>query len=877
MALIVKDRVKETSTTTGTGSYTLAGAASGFQSFADALADGDTTWYGIEDGTNWEVGLGTWDESAGTLARTTVYSSSNSGSAVNWGAGSKNVFMTLPASRKSTLTVYPTIDDLPLTGDVLEGDQAYVSGNNRLYLYNGSGWYNIALVNTTPTVSGNNANYTLATDGTATVVTMAGTDAEGIPLTWSATTSGDTSAAIVTSLANVFTITPSTDTANAGTLTVAFKASDGVNVGSSSSDFLLAFVSAYWPNVEFLAEANSTDGTDDSIYIDRSSNAHSVTVTGGTPSQQAFHPYLDNWSVEFDGNGDYLTAASDSSLQLGSESNWTIEMWVQLVSTPSDFDVILGKGASGTFEYFIEGFSDRTIDFLYSSNGSPWTGQHQITPVIDLGEWYHLAVVRDGASLKSYVNGVEYFSGSAGNIYIGSGLLGVGGYSSGAQDPNVILSNVRIVKGTSVYTSAFTPSTTPLTDVSGTSLLTCNANRFIDTSSNDHTITVNGNPKVSAYNPFGQESEYSVADNKGSVFFDNAGGLDVASSTDLGTGDFTIQGWLYLNAASGTQMIISNRGDSGSIFLGTTGTELYPYIGGSYATSGAGLRAYEWTHFALCRTSGSIETYVNGVKYRTDSKSNDLFGSSGYKIGNGDVGQMNGYIADLQVASTAKYTGASHTIPTAPVGNTDADLYLPMDNAGIFDKTGVNTIELVNNAESDTAITKFASSSLKFASANDYIIVERAINTSSDDLTIEGWFYFDFTNSNVYFAGHNTTYAANNNMFQLGLASGKPSWWIGGSAAFSASALSVDTWYHLAFVKEGNDYEIFVDGTSVRTFTNSNSINSYGWRLGNSYDGASQGFTGNIENFQILSGVAKYTANFTPPTSTQGRTNQVVS
>ena len=249
MALVVKDRVKETTTTTGTGSYTLAGAASGFQSFADALADGDTTWYGVEDGTYWEVGLGTWDESAGTLARTTVYASSNSGSAVNWGAGSKNVFMTLPASRKSTLTVYPTINDLPLTGDVLEGDQAYVSGNNRLYLYNGSGWYNIALVNTTPTVSGNNASYDLASDGTATTVTMTGTDAEGIPITWSATTSGDTNAATVTNSANVFTITPSTNTAHAGTIVVTFRASDGVNIGSSSSDFVLVFSSPYWKNV----------------------------------------------------------------------------------------------------------------------------------------------------------------------------------------------------------------------------------------------------------------------------------------------------------------------------------------------------------------------------------------------------------------------------------------------------------------------------------------------------------------------------------------------------------------------------------------------------------------------------------------------------
>lgn len=85
MAFVLKDRVKETSTTTGTGNFTLAGAVDGFQSFTDALANADTTYYVIENGTDWETGLGTWTESGAVLARTTVYESSNSGNAVDWG------------------------------------------------------------------------------------------------------------------------------------------------------------------------------------------------------------------------------------------------------------------------------------------------------------------------------------------------------------------------------------------------------------------------------------------------------------------------------------------------------------------------------------------------------------------------------------------------------------------------------------------------------------------------------------------------------------------------------------------------------------------------------------------------------------------------
>lgn len=97
MALILADRVQETTTTTGTGTVTLEGAASGFQSFA-AIGNGNSTYYTITGGSEWEVGIGTYTSSGTTLSRTTVLSSSNSGSLVNFSAGSKNVFVTYPSA-----------------------------------------------------------------------------------------------------------------------------------------------------------------------------------------------------------------------------------------------------------------------------------------------------------------------------------------------------------------------------------------------------------------------------------------------------------------------------------------------------------------------------------------------------------------------------------------------------------------------------------------------------------------------------------------------------------------------------------------------------------------------------------------------------------
>jgi len=98
MALVVKDRVQETSTTTGTGTFTLAGAVSGFQSFS-VIGNANTTYYAIVGGTEFEVGLGTYTASGTTLSRDTILESSNGGTAVNFSAGTKNVFVTYPAER----------------------------------------------------------------------------------------------------------------------------------------------------------------------------------------------------------------------------------------------------------------------------------------------------------------------------------------------------------------------------------------------------------------------------------------------------------------------------------------------------------------------------------------------------------------------------------------------------------------------------------------------------------------------------------------------------------------------------------------------------------------------------------------------------------
>ena len=99
MAFIVADRVKETTATSGTGAYALGGAATGFQAFSVVTSNTDTVYYAVSDNVYWEVGVGTYASSGNSITRTTILASSNSGSAVNWGVGTKDIFLTYPAEK----------------------------------------------------------------------------------------------------------------------------------------------------------------------------------------------------------------------------------------------------------------------------------------------------------------------------------------------------------------------------------------------------------------------------------------------------------------------------------------------------------------------------------------------------------------------------------------------------------------------------------------------------------------------------------------------------------------------------------------------------------------------------------------------------------
>jgi hypothetical protein len=174
MALIQADRVKENSSTTGTGNFALGGAAAGFRTFADGVGVSNTCYYVITDDSSYEVGLGTLNASA-TLARTTVITSSNSNNAVDWSAGSKSVFTTYPGPKAVILDSNNELNlgsALGVAGNVSVGGTFQVTGEFNLTDISASGTLDVAGETNlaTATITGNvSANGTLDVSGNGSV------------------------------------------------------------------------------------------------------------------------------------------------------------------------------------------------------------------------------------------------------------------------------------------------------------------------------------------------------------------------------------------------------------------------------------------------------------------------------------------------------------------------------------------------------------------------------------------------------------------------------------------------------------------------------------------------------------------------------------
>ena len=795
------------------------------------------------------------------------------------------------------------------------GDQALVQSNNNLYMYSGSGWYKIATIqNDAPSaITGVDGSYTLALDGTATTITAVSTDPEGFALTWSYTASGLGSIATVSQVDNVFTVTPSTDAANAGSFTLTISATDGINGAVSTiPSFTLSFIVT---NSRYTAlSVRATNTGSNQTFDDASTSNHTITASDATAS--TFSPYrAGGYSAYFDNPTvwSYLrlpdttldNICNDTTASAIATHVTTIEAWVYPLSRRDSFSSINGSGScifTKGYTWFNLGIDhDGYVQCYHMSGGSGnqsgagYTENNIITSnTVPLNAWTHVAAVIENSQVKVYVNGVlgasgtwnglhDYASGSSRESSIGAGVTS----NNGPRRFDGYICDFRI-SDNARYTSNFTQSTEFLTVDSDTDFLLGNLPYFKDQSASNHAITVTGNVSLKPKSVF-DNSPYSEASHGASAYFDGTGDyLDVGSSgiANFGIGDFTIEFWINstdANAlASGASNIINPISSTGSGYWGLMFQNGKLRWNNSYnvanlwEVNASTILNGSFNHIAVVRNSGAFSIYFNGVAQSaasgTFTDTTNYSGDTGVRIGSGNANDFVGTLSDLRIVSSAVYT-ANFTPPTAPLTAVTNTKFLLNPETSISDLSQRNAIKCVGDAATSTTQVKFAGTkSIAFDGTGDYLQTTLSDKILTSQFTVEGWVRMSTVGGpeGVFHLGAS---AFPSNIDGLGIFTRSSTYsynwgfFCNGTQVNSSTAPSAGVWYHLALVRDSNNLvTMYLDGNSLVTSTQSGSIAGDILTIGGYYN-SSYIWNGNIQDFRITKGLARYTSNFTPPTA----------
>ena len=643
-------------------------------------------------------------------------------------------------------------------------------------------------------------------------------------------------------------------------------------------------------NNVLLIHADGTNNQNNHHFLDSSNNNFTITRANNA-TQGTFSPFSQTgWSGYFDGSS-YLNAGTTASnfLCTGSANGITatFEAWVNPTAYNTGasmwmFSPVQSKGAT----YFNFGVASGKVRFYWYDGGYN-NVESTSTSDVPLNTWTHIAVTISGSTIKIYVNGVLNTTSATYTGVSAAGLNQNDNIGVEANQPTYFsgyISNYRL-NNTVVYSSAFTPSTTSLTAISGTRLLTCQSNRFIDNSTNAFAITVTGTPTIQAFSPFAPTVAYSTANVGGSGYFDGTGDyLNIATSTafGFGTGDFTIEFWTLwggtlnsLNGGTFIELRSAVASEATVIYISTSGVISF-YDGPANVEVSSGVTiTKQWTHIAVARASGVWRIFVNGTLAASRTSSSDLGSTKPCLIGqgiNGSTTAYNGYISNLRVVKgTAVYTSA-FTPPTAPLTNiANTSLLCNFTNAGIFDQTAKNILETVGDAKVSTAQYKYGTGSMYFDGSGDYLTVRDnpMMQMGSGNFTIEFWWY---PNS---IAGYQTPYDKGYNgssglVLQTGNGDGRIIVYASGSAVVTSNtAVTVNNWTHMALVRNSTSLTLYQNGVSVGSATNStNFSNTSITGIGGNVSGAiGYPINGYIDDLRITKGYARYTSTFTPPTS----------
>jgi hypothetical protein len=650
-------------------------------------------------------------------------------------------------------------------------------------------------------------------------------------------------------------------------------------------------IDTYQPYNTLLVHADGTNGANNGVFIDSSTLNNTITKTGST-TQGTFSPFsTTGWSNYYPTTSDYTYFSDDTAGNFGT-GDFTVECWLYGVNDP---------GTTSGYNLIFPNTTTNTWGLLTYNYQLIWHQQGAGTPtggVVPLNRWTHLAAVRISSVTTIYVNGVNVGSAADTTNYSTTGTTLSIGPSNGGTG-GFYLSNVRIVKGTGIYTANFTPTTTALTAIANTTFLSNQSNRFIDNSSSPNALTIVGAPKVQPFSPFNPTSAYSNTSVSGSILtgITSSDGLTIpySTSTSRFTGDFTVECWFYMNNTTGTQTIFTQRTTSYVPFLVwvASGT-LTLYMSSTNASwdiiNGQTLGTIvpnQWYHYALVRSGSSIKSYLNGAVVGAGATSSATLDSStlGLRIGctSSATEYFNGYISNVRMVNgTAVYTSA-FTPPTAPLtAITSTTFLLNATNGGIIDSAQKIDLSTYGNAVISTTQSKFGGGSIFLGGSANVSYVRAPSNplldlsTGAPNFTVECWFYTANNTAQVPIVSKDWSESITNPSYGI---------YLGGTATtlvymiadgttgsisnyYIYTGIAINTWYHVALVRNGSNMLSFLNGVLANTQTISITSKDAGktFNIGTS-DSTGSYFNGYIDEVRITKGIARYTSNFTPQTT----------
>jgi hypothetical protein len=429
--------------------------------------------------------------------------------------------------------------------------------------------------------------------------------------------------------------------------------------------------------------------------------ASTITVTGPVPTQvfKPLAPTASYTTAAYGGSGyfggsSYLTVPDNAAFDFGSGS-FTIEAWVYFTASSPTEQEIFGKRATSAvyapilFGVKLSGSVFRSY-YVGSTSGSGWeinSGFSSGSIDIQLNAWNHIAVVRNGTTFTSYVNGASDFvvSGISAALMTNSSTTAIAASAADGSNNFIgYLSNLRVVKGTAVYTGAFTPPTLAPITTSGSGSAasyssTTNVNITFTAASTS--LLVNAT-NAGIYDAAAQNNQITVGDAQSSTTqfkwsptsmkFDGTG--DWLTSIDnpqlqLGISDFTIEGWVYLSAISVAYGIISKGTATTGWSVNVTALNKLQFsYTASTLTGATSLATGTWYYFAVVRSgsaTGNLKIYLNGsVDATSGGAVTDTFNQTSILyVGADRIGTsaLNGYLQDIRITKVAR----TITTPTA--------------------------------------------------------------------------------------------------------------------------------------------------------------------------------------------------------------------